>query len=47
MNQVAQVMHKVRFLLANIYFESENFQQAEIHYRQLLERPNNDWSLVF
>ena len=38
---------QVRFLLANVYFESENFQQAEIHYRQLLEQPNNDWSLYF
>jgi tetratricopeptide (TPR) repeat protein len=38
---------QARFLLANIYFESENFQQAEKHYSRLLDQSSDDWSLHF
>ncbi len=34
-------------LLANLYFESEDFPQAEKHYRQLLVQPEVSWSLHF
>jgi len=38
---------QARFVLANVYFESENFPQAEKHYSQLLEQSKDDWSLHF